>query len=59
MRVMHPNPTRGVESERQDKGGRETRSEDAWIFWTERRLLMAMAALVVLTVAGMACSVFL
>jgi hypothetical protein len=59
MRVMHPNPTRGVEPERQDKGGMETRSEDVWIFWTERRLLMAMAALVVLTVAGMACSVFL
>jgi hypothetical protein len=59
MRDLHPIPTRGVESERQEKGGPETRSQGLWEYWTERRLLVAMAALVVLTVVGMACSVFL
>jgi len=56
---MRPIATRGVESERQEKGGTEARSQRVWIFWTERRLLVAIAALVVLTAIGMACSIFL
>jgi hypothetical protein len=59
MKDLLPIPTRGTKSEGQEEGGTEVRSQRVWIFWTERRLLVAMAALVVLTAVGMACSVFL